>query len=116
MIVEIGHFALILACCVAFIQMTVPLWGAERGHPALAAMATRAMTSMNVRRIIWSAASLMPGWLRSSRSASRSVAPTDQKNCATGRIVMSTRGRSAATSHQVNRSQRSAPSVASSVT
>jgi cytochrome c-type biogenesis protein CcmF len=44
-IVEIGHFALILACCVAFIQMTVPLWGAERGHPALAAMATPAATA-----------------------------------------------------------------------
>jgi cytochrome c-type biogenesis protein CcmF len=39
LIVEIGHFALILACCVAFIQMTVPLWGAQRGLPALAAMA-----------------------------------------------------------------------------
>ena len=42
MTVEIGHFALILACCVAFIQMTVPLWGAQRGLSALAAMAAPA--------------------------------------------------------------------------
>src|SRR5512134_3418622 len=42
MTVEIGHFALILACCVAFIQMTLPLWGAQRGLFALAAMAAPA--------------------------------------------------------------------------
>jgi len=42
LIVEIGHFALIFACCVAFIQMSVPLWGAQRGLPALAAMAAPA--------------------------------------------------------------------------
>jgi cytochrome c-type biogenesis protein CcmF len=39
MIVELGHFALILACFVALIQATLPLWGAQRGSAPLMALA-----------------------------------------------------------------------------
>jgi cytochrome c-type biogenesis protein CcmF len=39
MIVELGHFALILACFVALIQATLPLWGAQRGIAPLMALA-----------------------------------------------------------------------------
>ena len=39
MIDEIGHFALVLALCVAVIQATVPLYGAARGDGALIALA-----------------------------------------------------------------------------
>src|SRR5580692_1543191 len=39
MIDEIGHFALVLALCVAAIQATVPLYGASRGDQALVALA-----------------------------------------------------------------------------
>jgi cytochrome c-type biogenesis protein CcmF len=37
MIPELGHFALILALCLALLLSIVPLWGAQRGHtPAMA--------------------------------------------------------------------------------
>jgi cytochrome c-type biogenesis protein CcmF len=52
MIVEIGHFALILACCVALVQMTVPLWGAQRDQPALAAVAAPAAAAQFVLVLI----------------------------------------------------------------
>ena len=39
MIAEIGHFALILAFCVALVQGTLPLWGAWRGNGAMMALA-----------------------------------------------------------------------------
>ena len=39
MIVELGHFALILALMVALVQSTLPLWGAQRGDAALMALA-----------------------------------------------------------------------------
>ncbi len=39
MITELGHFALILACFVAFLQATLPLWGAQRGIGVLMALA-----------------------------------------------------------------------------
>jgi cytochrome c-type biogenesis protein CcmF len=39
MIDEIGHFALVLALCVAVIQASVPLYGASRGDGALIALA-----------------------------------------------------------------------------
>jgi len=39
MIVELGHFALILACFVALIQGVLPLWGAQRGVAPLMALA-----------------------------------------------------------------------------
>ena len=39
MIVELGHFALILACFVALIQAVLPLWGAQRGVVPLMALA-----------------------------------------------------------------------------
>ncbi len=39
MIDEIGHFALVLALCVAVIQASVPLYGAARGDGALIALA-----------------------------------------------------------------------------
>ncbi|HMS95976.1 MAG TPA: heme lyase CcmF/NrfE family subunit, partial [Tabrizicola sp.] len=39
MIVELGHFALILALMVALVQATLPLWGARRGDRRLMALA-----------------------------------------------------------------------------
>lgn len=39
MIVELGHFALILALMVALVQATLPLWGAHRGDARLMALA-----------------------------------------------------------------------------
>ncbi|MGL4235940.1 heme lyase CcmF/NrfE family subunit [Tabrizicola sp.] len=39
MIVELGHFALILALMVALVQSTLPLWGAQRGDARLMALA-----------------------------------------------------------------------------
>jgi cytochrome c-type biogenesis protein CcmF len=39
MIVELGHFALVLALMVAVVQTVLPLWGAERRDPALMAVA-----------------------------------------------------------------------------
>ncbi len=38
MIVELGHFALVLALAVAVVQTTLPLWGAHRGNLALMAV------------------------------------------------------------------------------
>jgi len=42
MINELGHFALVLALAVALLQCTAPLYGAQRGNRALAAMAVPA--------------------------------------------------------------------------
>lgn len=39
MIVELGHFALILALMVALVQSTLPLWGAQAGDQRLMALA-----------------------------------------------------------------------------
>ena len=39
MIVELGHFALVLALMVALVQATLPLWGAQRGDARLMALA-----------------------------------------------------------------------------
>ena len=39
MIVELGHFALILALMVALVQATLPLWGAHVGDRRLMALA-----------------------------------------------------------------------------
>ena len=39
MINEIGHFALVLALCVAVLQASLPLYGAARGDGALIAWA-----------------------------------------------------------------------------
>ena len=39
MVVELGHFALVLAFAVALVQMVLPMWGAQRGQPALMALA-----------------------------------------------------------------------------
>jgi cytochrome c-type biogenesis protein CcmF len=39
MIVELGHFALILGLMVALVQSTLPLWGAQRGDARLMALA-----------------------------------------------------------------------------
>ncbi|NEX44732.1 heme lyase CcmF/NrfE family subunit [Pseudotabrizicola algicola] len=39
MIVEFGHFALVLALAVALVQTVVPMWGAYRRDPALMAVA-----------------------------------------------------------------------------
>ena len=44
MIIEIGHFALILALLVAIAQMTVPAYGARKRDPALMAFAEPAAT------------------------------------------------------------------------
>jgi cytochrome c-type biogenesis protein CcmF len=45
MIAELGHFALILAACVALVQMTVPLVGAHRRWPGWMAAAEPAATA-----------------------------------------------------------------------
>ncbi|MCA0400575.1 MAG: heme lyase CcmF/NrfE family subunit [Proteobacteria bacterium] len=42
MIVEAGHFALVLAFAVSLFQASVPLWGALRGDAVLARLASRA--------------------------------------------------------------------------
>lgn len=42
MIVELGHFALVLALMVALVQALLPLWGAHRGNAALMAVAAPA--------------------------------------------------------------------------
>ena len=39
MIPELGHFALIVALCIACVQAAVPLIGAQRGDPAWMALA-----------------------------------------------------------------------------
>ena len=39
MIVELGHFALILAFATALVQTLLPMWGAVARDPALAGMA-----------------------------------------------------------------------------
>ena len=39
MIPELGHFALALACALAFAQATLPIWGAHRRNPQLIAAA-----------------------------------------------------------------------------
>ena len=39
MVVELGHFALVLALMVALVQMVLPRWGAQRGQVALMALA-----------------------------------------------------------------------------
>jgi cytochrome c-type biogenesis protein CcmF len=38
MIVELGHFALVLALLVAILQMVVPAWGAHGRDPRLMAV------------------------------------------------------------------------------
>jgi len=38
MIVELGHFALVLALAVALVQTVLPMWGAQRGNAALMAV------------------------------------------------------------------------------
>lgn len=45
MIPEIGHYALILALCVALVQGTVPIYGAAHGNPRLMALAIPAARS-----------------------------------------------------------------------
>ena len=42
MIVEIGHFALVLALMVALVQMVAPAWGARTGDVRLMQMAAPA--------------------------------------------------------------------------
>ena len=42
MIVELGHFALILALCTAIVQSVLPMWGAQRNIPGFMATATPA--------------------------------------------------------------------------
>ena len=42
MIVELGHFALVLALVVAAVQTTVPLWGARRNDVRLLLVAAPA--------------------------------------------------------------------------
>ncbi len=39
MIVETGHYALVLALAVALVQMVVPVWGVRRGDAGLRGMA-----------------------------------------------------------------------------
>ena len=39
MVIELGHFAAVLALMVALVQMVLPMWGAQTGKPALMALA-----------------------------------------------------------------------------
>ena len=48
MIVEIGHYALVLALMVALVQTVLPLWGAQARNPALMAMAAPAAVAQFV--------------------------------------------------------------------
>tara|TARA_B100000676_G_scaffold309854_1_gene374647 strand:+ start:3134 stop:5116 length:1983 start_codon:yes stop_codon:yes gene_type:complete len=48
LITELGHFALILAFCVALVQGAVPLWGAWRGHHGMMALAPGAALAQAV--------------------------------------------------------------------
>ena len=48
MIAEIGHFALILACCVSLIQSSLPLYGARRGDPNFMQLGTYAAVVSSV--------------------------------------------------------------------
>ena len=48
MIVELGHFALILALCLALLQATLPMWGAARGHAGLMAVGQSAAVAQFV--------------------------------------------------------------------
>ncbi|WP_149586829.1 heme lyase CcmF/NrfE family subunit [Tabrizicola flagellatus] len=57
MIVELGHFALILALMVALVQSTLPLWGAHRGDARLMALAGPA-AGMQLLLVGWSFAAL----------------------------------------------------------
>ncbi len=45
MIVETGHYALVLALAVALVQMVVPVWGVRRGDAGLRGMASSAATA-----------------------------------------------------------------------
>ena len=42
MIAELGHFALVMALCVALVQGVLPIWGAQRGRVAWMALAVPA--------------------------------------------------------------------------
>jgi cytochrome c-type biogenesis protein CcmF len=48
MIVELGHFALILALCLAVAQSSVPLYGAARGHAGMMAVGQSAAVAQFV--------------------------------------------------------------------
>jgi cytochrome c-type biogenesis protein CcmF len=48
LIAEIGHFALVLAFCVALVQGSLPLWGAWRGNGAMMALAPGAALAQAV--------------------------------------------------------------------
>ncbi len=48
MIVELGHFALILALCLALLQASLPLYGAARGHAGMMAVGQSAAVAQFV--------------------------------------------------------------------
>ena len=52
MIIELGHFALILALVVATVQMIVPAWGARVGEPRMMSLAEPAAVSQLVLILI----------------------------------------------------------------
>ena len=56
MIVEIGHFALVLALCAAFAQTVIPSWGARLGDPDLMAVGrSAALTQFGLVAIAFAA-------------------------------------------------------------
>ena len=56
MIVELGHFALVLAFCAALVQTVVPLWGARIGDPDLMAVGrSAALTQFGLVAIAFAA-------------------------------------------------------------
>ncbi|MBV8190621.1 MAG: heme lyase CcmF/NrfE family subunit [Alphaproteobacteria bacterium] len=73
MIPELGHFALILALCVALVQGTLPLFGAARGDARLMALApTAALTQAFL--VILAFLALMQAYVASDFSVANVVA------------------------------------------
>lgn len=67
MIVESGHFALILAFCVACVQATLPLYGAHYGHARLMALAGQAAQAQFIL-LLWAFCALTIAFVTSDFS------------------------------------------------
>src|SRR6478672_11056723 len=67
MIVEIGHYALILALAVATVQTVLPIWGGRRHDPQLMAIAIPA-AQMQLLLIALAFAALMTAYVTSDFS------------------------------------------------
>ena len=76
MIAELGHFALILALCLALVQTSFPLLGAARGIPGWMAVARPAAHGQFVFLLI-SFASLISVFCNSVAEAEKEGRPVD---------------------------------------